>query len=171
MSVSSNKRLIADFKGGKDDAVATAARKYFPAARKFLRLKGVRDALTPAVFATCFVKILSEIRSNKISDLADFNSLLNNALVREADAARNSSRAEAQPVMEEMNADVASQCVTVLDEQSQKLLYLRYAERKPFEEIAAIFNYSNPVIAQFEVEKAYRQLEGIVKVRFNMSQN
>ena len=169
--MSDSKKIIVDFKGGSDEVVSLAARRFFPSARKFLRMKGVRDAMTPMVFAESLVTVLSEIRRNKVSELADFNGLLNNALGKGAEAVRAAERAEPEPVMDEGNAQVAAQCVAVLDGQSQQLLFLRYAERKSFEEIAAILNYSNPVIAQFEVEKAYRQLEGIVKVRFNMSQN
>ena len=169
--MSDNKKIIVDFKSGSDEIVSGAARKFFPAARKFLRMKGIRDAMTPMVFAESLVTVLSEIRRNKVSELADFNGLLNNALGRGAEAVRAAERSGTEPVTEESKSNIAAQCVAVLDAQSQQLLFLRYAERKSFEEIAGILNFSNPVIAQFEVEKAYRQLEGIVKVRFNMSQN
>jgi uncharacterized ferredoxin-like protein len=125
-----------DFKDGNDEVVSVAARKYFPSARKFLRMKGVRDAMTPKVFAESLVTVLSEIRRNKISELADFNGLLNNALGRGAEAVRNAERTIQEPVTEEGNAFVAAQCVSVLDGQSQQLLFLRYAERKSYEEIA-----------------------------------
>ena len=171
MNSSANKKLVAEFKGGNDDVVSVAARKFFPSARKFLRMKGVRDKFTPQAFADSLVAVLLEIRRNKVSELADFNGILNSALGREAEALRSFRRAGTDEVTEDTNADVAAQCVSVLDAASKQLLYLRYGERKSFEEIAAILNFSNPVIAQFEVEKAYRQLEGIVKVRFNMSPN
>ena len=58
-----------------------------------------------------------------------------------------------------------------MDEHSRQLLFYRFSEQKSFEEIATLCNYGNPVIAQFEVEKAYRQFEGIVKVRFNIEVN
>jgi len=171
MSLTANKRLIAEFKVGNDEVISEAARKFFPSARKFLRMKGVRDELTPKVFADSLVTVLSEIRRNKVSELADFTGLLNTALGREAEALKSAGRSAPEEIPEDTNAAVAAQCVAVLDAPSQQLLFLRYAERKSFEEIAAILNYSNPVIAQFEVDKAYRQLEGIVKVRFNMSAN
>jgi hypothetical protein len=80
--------------------------------------------------------------------------------------------APAQPAtMAELQADVAAQCVAVLDEDTRRLLFLRFSEKRTYEEIATLCNYGNPVIAQFEVEKAYRQFEGIVKVRFGIDVN
>jgi hypothetical protein len=72
MSLTANKRLVAEFKEGKEEVISGTARKFFPAARKFLRMKGVRDEFTPQVFADSFVNVLSEIRRNKVSELADF---------------------------------------------------------------------------------------------------
>jgi hypothetical protein len=168
---STGKRILSEIKDGNDNAVERAAKSYFPVARKLLRMKGVRDDQTPHFFANSFVRILSELRKNKISEHSDFSSLLNNYLIREAAAAKTSPVSGTGVNMETIQTDVVAQCTAILDDDSRKLLFLRFAERKSYEEIAVIFNFSNPVIAQFETEKAYRQLEGIVKVRFNMSQN
>src|SRR5678810_690338 len=124
-----NKKLVANFKEGNEEVISVTARKFFPAARKFLRMKGVRDELTPQAFAESMVTVLSEIRRNKVSELADFNGLLNSALGREAEALRGTGRSGPQATPEDENTAVAAQCVAVLDAPSQQLLYLRYAER------------------------------------------
>ena len=74
-------------------------------------------------------------------------------------------------VMLEQQTAVASQCVSILDEQARNLLHACYAERKSFEDIATKFEFSNAVIAQHEVNKAMNMLEGIVKLRLNISLN
>jgi len=66
---------------------------------------------------------------------------------------------------------IASQCVSILDDQLQKLLFARIVEKMSYENIADRFQYSNAVIAQHEVHKALHQLEGIVKLRMNISTN
>jgi len=53
----------------------------------------------------------------------------------------------------------------------RNLITARYAERLSFEKIAQRFDYSNPVIAQHELKKAMSQLEGIVKLRLNITLN
>ncbi len=72
------------------------------------------------------------------------------------------------PVVNEPD-EVASQCVSILDEQAQKLLYSRIVGKLSYERIEKKFQYSNAVIAQYEVNKAYDQLKGIVKLRLNIS--
>ena len=64
---------------------------------------------------------------------------------------------------------VAAKCVSILDEDVQRLLFARVAEKLSYERIKEKFQFSNAVIAQYEVNKALDQLEGIVKLRMNIS--
>ena len=59
-------------------------------------------------------------------------------------------------------------CVAIQDDDTRKLLFARYAERLSFEQIAVRFAYSNPVIAQFEINKAMNRLEDIVRIQLNL---
>jgi len=67
--------------------------------------------------------------------------------------------------------EIVSDCVSIMDPDSRRLLAARYAEKLSYEQIAARYEYSNPVIAQFEVNKAMTQLEGIARARLNISSN
>ena len=154
---------LRDLISSSDDAVAVAAGKLFPIGRKILRAKGVRDALTPRLFAAAFANVLAEIRKGRVPEWSDFNSLLNNALGREASAER-----AGRDLPQDSQATIAAQCVAVLDGDARRLLFLRYAEAKTYEQIATDFNFGNAVIAQFETDKAYKQYEGLVRVRFQL---
>ena len=67
----------------------------------------------------------------------------------------------------EIERDAAASCFTILDEQSKKLLSARYTEKLTFEEIAVRFEFSNPVIAEFEVHKSLNQFRQIAQARLN----
>ena len=60
---------------------------------------------------------------------------------------------------------VAARCISILDERSKALLFARYAENLNFEQLASRFQFSNPVIAQTEVEKAGSLMERILSAR------
>jgi hypothetical protein len=55
-----------------------------------------------------------------------------------------------------------------MDDHSRELLFSRIADKMSYEHIMEKFKYSNAVIAQYELNKAYDQLEGIVKMRLNI---
>jgi hypothetical protein len=67
------------------------------------------------------------------------------------------------------SVEIASQCVSILDEQSQQLLFSRVSGKMSYERIQEKFQFNNAVIAQYEVNKAFSQLEGILKLRLNFS--
>jgi hypothetical protein len=66
---------------------------------------------------------------------------------------------------------IASDCVSILDEHSQKLINARVIEKLSYEKIALRFQYTNAVMAQQEFNRIYNQLEGIVKLRMNIALN
>lgn len=75
------------------------------------------------------------------------------------------------PVFSDQQRDIVAGCVNLMEVDNRRLLAARYAENLSYEQIAVRFEYSNPVIAQFEVNKAMNQLEGIARARLNISSN
>jgi len=167
MALLTNKQLLEGIRHDDTAVVKAVAKKYFPSSRNFLRMKGVRDAGTPEAYARAFAGVIAEVRAGRISELAEFSSVLHQALLREVERIRE-SMAGGDAAGFVVSPDVVAQCVAVLDEDIQRLLMLRFAERKTYEEIALACNFSNPVIAEFEVERAYQQLQRMVNVRFNL---
>ena len=167
MALLTNSHIFEGILHDDTGIVSAAAKKYFPTSRKFLRMRGVRDGATPEAYARAFSGVISEIRAGRISELADFGSVLHQAMIREVVKIREGN-GENMAGGYSVSPDVVAQCLTVLDEDIQRLLMLRFAERKSYEEIATACNFSNPVIAEFEVERAYQQLRRMVNVRFNL---
>jgi ATP phosphoribosyltransferase len=167
MALLTNRQLLEGIRHDDSSVMAAAAKKYFPSCRKYLRMKGVRDAGTPEAYARAFAGVIAEVRAGRISELADFGSILHQAMLREVEKIREQAAGNLSGGLA-VSPDVVAQCVAVLDEDIQRLLMLRFAERKSYEEIALASNFSNPVIAEFEVERAYQQLQRMVNVRFNL---
>jgi hypothetical protein len=93
-----------------------------------------------------------------------------NALYEEVRSLKDAKETEKKyPVKE--SEEVAARCVSILDESAQKLLFARVADKLSYERIKEEFQFSNAVIAQYEVTKSFDQLEGIVKLRMNLSSN
>ena len=78
---------------------------------------------------------------------------------------------EENPDESELNTseekEIIRSCFSILDETSRKILAARYSEKLSFEQIAARMDFSNPVIAQFEFNKAFSQFEKISRARLN----
>jgi len=98
-----------------------------------------------------------------------FNSL--QEYVNEAKEKKRDNQLKSVTLFSDEQKSVVAQCVSILDENARDLIHAHYAEQLSFEKIAERFSYSNAVIAQHEVYKAMQQLEGIVKVRLNISLN
>ena len=61
-------------------------------------------------------------------------------------------------------------CFSIMDENTRKILALRYVENLSFEEIASRLNYSNPFIAEHEFNKAFNQFENISRARLMLQE-
>ena len=170
MSRFNNKQLIAGIQNGKDEVIVYLAEKYFPYTRKLLRTKGVRDSRTPEFFSLVLVKVCLDIVQNKYPSSIEFETFFFNSL-KDSILEWKSRRADDEVSLSNQQKLIVAQCVSILDEHSIKLVHAYYAEQLSFETIAAKFNYSNPVIAQHEVNKAINQLEGIVTLRLKSSIN
>ena len=67
--------------------------------------------------------------------------------------------------------EIVASCFSILDESARKILSARYVEKLSFEQIAVRLEYSNPIIAQFEFNKAFNQFENISRARLNIISN
>lgn len=172
ISQRNNEELILSIKNGKEEAIHVLRKKYFQSSRRWLRRNGISDSATPDLFAKVLVKVYRDIQQNRMTAHVDlekyiFNSL-NEFLIKEKEQRKEKRKNGMQiPTDKEMESVVA--CYSILEEQTKKLLSARYSEKLTFEEIAARFDFSNPVIAQFEVNKAFQQLQQVAAARLNIN--
>ncbi len=172
LSHRSNEEIINSIRNGKEEVLFTLSKKYFQSSRRWLRRKGISDSNTPAVFSKVLVKVLRDIQQNRLSTHVDldkyiFNSL-NEHLNKEKESRKFQRKTGIQP-SSDIEREAVTSCFTILDEQSKKILSARYTEKLSFEEIAARFEFSNPVIAEFEVHKALNQFQQISLARLDTS--
>ena len=174
MSSYTNPEIISDIQNGKEEALFYVSKKFFQPARRWLRRKGVPDDKTPEIFVSVLVQLFREIQQQHLSIHVDFESYLFNSLEEffiQEKAKDRKQRYVLGPIYSDLQKEAVSLCVQIQDEDEKKLLFCRYAEKLNFEQIAVRFEFSNPVIAQFEVNKALNRLEGMVRIRLNIDQN
>src|SRR4029079_4483009 len=136
-----------------------------------MRRRGFRDSETPFLFSYALAKVYSKLSSNRSNQYVDFESYFMNALNEMIRLKQLEKKEKFHSEIADAGATITAKCVSVLDDQMQKILYARVVEKLSFESIAERFQFSNAVIAQYEVNKAFNQLEGIVKLRMNISKN
>ncbi len=174
MSRYSNPEIISDIQNGKEEVLFYICRKFFQPARRWLRRKGVPDDKTPQIFISVLLQIFREIQQQHLSVHVDFESYLYNSLeefFKEEKLKSKQSRYRIGPVYSDNQKEAVALCVEIQEDDTRKLLFSRYAEKLSFEQIAVRFEYSNPVIAQYEVNKAIIRLEGMVRIRLNLQKN
>ena len=174
MSRYNNKQLVTEIQNGNEQVLVYLARKYFQAARRILRMKGMGDSETPDVFSNVLVKVWINILHHQFPSSIDFETFLFNSLqdhVFEIKEKKKNNQLKSETIFSEEQKSVVAQCVSILDENARNLVHSHYAEQLSFEKIAKRFNYGNAVVAQQEVYKAMNQLEGIVKLRLNIFLN
>ncbi|MCX6291896.1 MAG: hypothetical protein NT126_09055 [Bacteroidetes bacterium] len=174
MSRYSNKQLITEIRNGNEDVLDFLATKYFSHARRVIRLKGIKDSTAPELFSIVLVKAWFDVLFHKLPANIDFEAFFYSSLedyIRELKDRKKNNSLKSDSLFSNHQKEVVAQCVFILDEQAKKLVHAHYGEKLSFEKIASRFNYSNAVIAQHEVNKAMNQLEGIVKLRLNISAN
>ncbi len=173
MSRYTNPEIISDIQNGKEEVLFYISRKFFQPARRWLRRKGVPDEKTPQIFVTVLLQLFREIQQQHLSIHVDFESYLFNSLeefFKQEKAKKKNQRYQQEFEFSDQQKKAVSMCVAIQDEEIRKLLFSRYAERLSFEQIAVRFNFSNPVIAQFEINKAMNRLEDIVRIQLNLDQ-
>lgn len=161
--------ILTEIKNGNEEVLVFISGKYFSTVRRMLRVRGIRDEQTPDIFADVLAKVYADLRY-RADDKIDFETYFMNALNEEVKSLKSHSAPRSKfPVIE--SEEVAARCVSILDEEAQKLLFARVADKLSYERIKEEFQFSNAVIAHYEVTKAFDQLEGIVKLRMKISSN
>lgn len=166
----SNQEIITSIQNGEEEVLFYISGKYFPGSRKWLRRHGCRDIDTPWIFSRAMVDVYRELQQNKISPNIDFELFFFNFLKNHWNQLKEIRLEKHQSILPGDVAIVAS-CFTILDESARKILSLRYCEKLSFEQIAARLEFSNPVIAQFEFNRAFSQFENIANARLNVNSN
>jgi hypothetical protein len=166
MKYNSNQQNILAIKNGDEDVLLSLSKKYYPSTRRYLRRKGFSDKNTPYIFSDILVSVYREIQLSINSSHIEIEQLFFNSL----NAFINNNKP--QVINDHGISDekiIVSSCFDILDESSKKLLAARYVENLNFEQIASRFNFSNPVIAQFEFERSFSQYENISRARMNVN--
>jgi hypothetical protein len=163
-----NQQIIASIQNGEESVLFFLSKKYYEQARKLLRRKGCPDRDTPAVFSGILVNVCREIQRNKLSANVDFEHFLFNSI--------NEHLSEMKMMDKNSNflpgeREIIASCFSILDDASRKILSARYCENLSFEQIAARLEFSNPIIAHFEFNKAFTQFENIGRARLNVQSN
>ncbi|MBK7910131.1 hypothetical protein [Candidatus Pollutiaquabacter sp.] len=164
----SDDAVIRNIRNGSNEPLFDIARRFFSTARRLLRTRGVKDSETPRVFSGVLTEFARDVRQKKVAEQTDITSYLVNVLRQYAKENREARRSRnARDLNEVLEEDriVAARCISILDERSKALLFARYAENLNFEQLASRFQFSNPVIAQTEVEKAGSLMERILSAR------
>ncbi|MEO8086071.1 MAG: hypothetical protein ABI763_04585 [Bacteroidota bacterium] len=163
------REILSEINNGNEEVLVYLARKYFSTARRLLRIRGFRDEQTPKIFSAVLAAVYADLRQQKKEHI-DFEAYFLSALNKEIETLKEGNKNSFKFKVHQ-STEVASQCVSILDEQAQALLFARVAEQLSFEQIKDRFQFSNAVIAEYEVQKALSQLTGIVKLRMNIAQN
>lgn len=161
--------ILSEIINGNEEVLVFISNKYFPSVRRMLQARGIRDEQTPAIFAHVLAKTYADLHYRGDYKI-DFDSYFMNALNEELASVKKKLLPEIKQARSERE-EIATKCVSILDQDAQKLLFARVAGRLSYERIKEEFKFSNAVIVQYEVTKALDQLEGIVKLRLNISSN
>jgi DNA-directed RNA polymerase specialized sigma24 family protein len=168
------KEIISEIKLNNEAVLTVLAKKYFPSARRIIRMNGLKDRETPEVFSEVLAHIYLAIQQEHIPHNIDFEDYFFTTLHEWIDKIKDERKTKDKLKFSDLVSDrnkVAADCVSILDEQSQQVIYARVTEQLSYEKIAERFRFTSAVIAQQEFNKAYNQLESIVKVRMNISLN
>ena len=168
MASFTNQQVIQSIKNGEDEILFYLTKKYFNSSRRWLRRRGFRDSETPAIFGRVMVNVFGEIQRNNISTNVDFEQFFTNS-IREYSKILKTENPKERELNTSEEKEIIRACFSILDETSRKILAARYSEKLTFEQIAARMDFSNPVIAQFEFNKAFSQFEKISRARLNVA--
>jgi hypothetical protein len=168
------KEIISEIKFNNEAVLPVLAKKYFPSSRRILRMNGLKDKETPDFFSQVLAHVYMTIQQESVPLNIDFEDYFFTTLHEWIDKFKEERRLRKSLKFSDLTDDkkkIAADCVAILDAQSQQVIYSRVIEKLSYEEIAERFRFASAVAAQQEFNKAYNQLEGIVKVRLNISLN
>jgi hypothetical protein len=162
MSRNREQLIIDELKNGSSDVLLYLTQRYFQSSRRWLRTKGIRDADTPDVFSSALLDMMREIQERKPVVQLDIQKYLFSKI---KEGVSNYKARMAATTALDMNSiqRIAERCFSALDEQAQKVLSAYYSDNFSYEELAVHLAYSNPAIAENEVNRQMNRFEGIVK--------
>ncbi|REJ82446.1 MAG: hypothetical protein DWQ44_12385 [Bacteroidetes bacterium] len=166
MKRKSNQDIFSSVQNGETEILFYLCDRYFSHARKWLRRNGMPDESTPEFFVDLMLDLLEEIRMQNMSSNVEFESLFYNTLKNSFEN-RKGKGVESPEYSDDIFNKIAATCISNSDENTRDLLNSRYALNLSFEQIASRFDFSNPVIAQFEVNKAMNRLLDRIKTESN----
>ncbi len=164
-----NQQIFDFIHNGDESVLFYLSETYFQTGRRLLRRSGCRDSDTPVVFSRVLTQIYREIQQNKISPNIDLEKFIFNSLKDYFSTNYTSHSLENDQKSSTTKEDMIA-CFSIMDENSRKILALRYVENLSFEEIAARLNFSNPFIAEHEFNKAFNQFENISRARLMLQE-
>jgi hypothetical protein len=164
MASYSNKEIIDLLQNGNEEVLFYLSKKLFPPSRKLIRRIGFSDTQTPFIFSKVLIETCREIQQKNVSKNVDFVSYFYNSLSEFSQRLKKERSGMSESDNSE-NREIVSSCFSILDDSHRIILAARLVEKLTFEQIASRFNLSNPVIAQFEFNRAFSQLEKITRAR------
>jgi Sigma-70, region 4 len=164
-----NQQIFDSIHNGDENILFYLSDTYFQTGRRQLRRSGCRDSDTPVIFSRVLTQIFREIQHNKISPNIDLENFIFNSLKDYLNTTHSTNISEVDEISSTTKKDVIS-CFSIMDENSRNIVALRYVENLSFEEIAVRLNFSNPHIAEYELNKAFNQFENITKARLLISE-
>lgn len=165
----SDKEVLQGLKNGSTEILFYLSKRFFQSSRRWLRTKGIRDTDTPGLFADALIRMMRDVQRKSIPGQVQPGTYLFNVLKSQLQDHKLMRASDEHEQQQEVKLQRVAACFSILDTDSQQLLTAYYADRMNFEEIAARFDFSNPVIAEFEVNKAMRQLETLAQARLALS--
>ena len=169
MAKFSDKEVLQGLKNGSTEVLLYLTKRFYQSSRRWLRTKGIRDTDTPGLFTDAIIRMMRDVQRKSVPNQVQPGAYLFDVLKAQLKDHKLMRAASELEQHQELQQQRVAACFSILDEASRQLLSAYYADRMNFEEIAARFDYSNPVIAEFEVNKAMRQLETLVKARLTIS--
>lgn len=160
-----HKEILNGLRSGSKEVLSHLTKRYYQSSRRWLRTKGIRDADTPAFFAGALLRFLREAQQRNLPEQTVPSEQLFVHLKNQLKEHRMVQPTVAGMSPQEEQQEIVAHCFSILDESARELLMAHYADRLNFEQLASRFQLSNPVIAEFEVDKAMKQLEHIVRAR------
>jgi hypothetical protein len=168
------KEIIGEIKHNNENVLPVLAKKYFPSSRRIIRMSGIKDSETPEVFSNVLAHVYLIIQQEHVPKNIDFEDYFFTTLHEWINKIKQQKKDKKKLKFSDLVSNknkVAGDCVSILDEQSQQIIFARVIEKLAYEKIAMRFRFASAVVAQHEFNKAYNQLESIVKVRMNISLN
>ncbi|MEY4594891.1 MAG: hypothetical protein RIQ47_1301 [Bacteroidota bacterium] len=165
----SDKEILRGLKNGSAEVLFYLSDRFFQSSRRWLRTKGIRDADTPSLFSDALIRLMRDVQHKNVPEQLQPGTYLSTVLRTQLKDHKLMRSLNDKEQEHEKQMQRVAACYSILEDQSRQILSAYYADRMNFEEIAARFDFGNPVIAEVEVNKAMQQLETLVKARLSIA--